>query len=71
VTDTLLIAKHADTFIYVARANFLEKRMLNSQQFIQRTKLPNMCLLLMTDSTKGYGYGYGYGQTVKQKNHTK
>jgi Mrp family chromosome partitioning ATPase len=22
VTDTLLIAKHADTFIYVARANF-------------------------------------------------
>jgi hypothetical protein len=30
-----------------------------------------MCLLLMTDSTKGYGYGYGYGQTVKQKNHKK
>jgi hypothetical protein len=28
VTDTLLIAKNADCFIYVARANFLDKRML-------------------------------------------
>jgi hypothetical protein len=28
VTDTLLIAKYADSIIYVARANFLEKQML-------------------------------------------
>ncbi|WP_369753146.1 GumC family protein [Flavobacterium sp. WC2409] len=63
VTDTLLIAKHADTFIYVARANFLEKRMLNiANTLYKENKLPNMCLLLNdTDSTKGYGYGYGYG----------
>jgi tyrosine-protein kinase Etk/Wzc len=63
VTDTLLIAKHADTFIYVARANFLEKRMLNiANSLYKEQKLPNMCLLLNdTDSTKGYGYGYGYG----------
>jgi tyrosine-protein kinase Etk/Wzc len=63
VTDTLLIAKHADTFIYVARANFLEKRMLNiANTLYKEKKLPNMCLLLNdTDSTKGYGYGYGYG----------
>jgi hypothetical protein len=26
VTDTLLIAKYADSIIYVARANFLEKQ---------------------------------------------
>ncbi|TDD75946.1 GumC family protein [Flavobacterium caseinilyticum] len=63
VTDTLLIAKHADSFIYVARANFLEKRMLNiANTLYKEQKLPNMCLLLNdTDSTKGYGYGYGYG----------
>lgn len=63
VTDTLLIAKHADTFIYVARANFLEKRMLDIPNSLYRDqKLPNMCMLLNdTDSTKGYGYGYGYG----------
>jgi tyrosine-protein kinase Etk/Wzc len=68
VTDTLLIAKHADTFIYVARANFLEKRMLTiPNSLFNEQKLPNMCLLLNdTDSTKGYGYGYGYGQNVKK-----
>jgi len=63
VTDTLLIAKNADTFIYVARANFLEKKMLDIPNSLYKDqKLPNMCLLLNdTDSTKGYGYGYGYG----------
>lgn len=63
VTDTLLIAKHADSFIYVIRANFLEKRMLNIPYTLYKEKkLPNMCMLLNdTDSTKGYGYGYGYG----------
>ena len=68
VTDTMLIAKHADCFIYVARANFLEKRMLNIPNTLYREqKLPNMCLLLNdTDSTKGYGYGYGYGASVKK-----
>ncbi|MFV8370402.1 GumC family protein [Flavobacterium sp. LB2R40] len=69
VTDTLLIAKHADCFIYVARANFLEKRMLNIPNTLYKEhKLPNMCLLLNdTDSTKGYGYGYGYGVVVKRE----
>nr|WP_315199420.1 polysaccharide biosynthesis tyrosine autokinase [uncultured Flavobacterium sp.] len=68
VTDTLLIAKHADCFIYVARANFLEKRMLSiPNELYKGNKLPNMCLLLNdTDSTKGYGYGYGYGVNFKK-----
>lgn len=69
VTDTLLIAKHANTFLYVARANFLEKRMLSiANDLYKEQKLPNMCLLLNdTDSTKGYGYGYGYGVNVKKE----
>lgn len=69
VTDTLLIAKHADCFIYVARANFLEKRMLNiANTLYKEKKLPNLCLLLNdTDSTKGYGYGYGYGAKVQKE----
>lgn len=68
VTDTILIAKHADCFIYVARANFLEKRMLNiANTLYKEQKLPNMCLLLNdTDSTKGYGYGYGYGVKIEK-----
>jgi capsular exopolysaccharide synthesis family protein len=69
VTDTLLIAKHADCFIYVARANFLEKRMLSIPNTLYKEqKLPNLCLLLNdTDSTKGYGYGYGYGVKMKKE----
>ncbi|MEN2413826.1 GumC family protein [Flavobacterium mesophilum] len=69
VTDTLLIAKNADTFVYVMRANVLEKRMLNiANTFYKEKKLPNMCIVLNdTDSTKGYGYGYGYGVKVDKK----
>ncbi len=61
VADTLLVAKNADTFVYVMRANVLEKRMLSiANTFYREKKLPNMCLVLNdTDSTKGYGYGYG------------
>jgi len=69
VTDTLLVAKNADTFVYVMRANVLEKRMLSiANTFYREGKLPNMCILLNdTDSTKGYGYGYGYGTTEEKK----
>lgn len=69
VADTLLIAKNADTFVYVMRANVLEKRMLSiANTFYREKKLPNMCIVLNdTDSTKGYGYGYGYGVKVEKK----
>lgn len=69
VADTLLIAKKADTFVYVMRANVLEKRMLSiANTFYKEKKLPNMCLVLNdTDSTKGYGYGYGYGVKKEKK----
>ncbi|OOV18775.1 tyrosine-protein kinase [Flavobacterium sp. LM4] len=69
VADTLLVAKNADTFVYVMRANVLEKRMLSiANTFYREKKLPNMCLVLNdTDSTKGYGYGYGYGVKSESK----
>jgi hypothetical protein len=44
VTDTLLIAKNADCFIYVARANFLDKRMLAIPDKLYKEQKPNMCL---------------------------
>lgn len=69
VTDTMLVAHLADVFIYVVRANYLDKRMLSVPQTIYREKkLPNMCLLLNdTDMTKGYGYGYGYGADLEDE----
>lgn len=67
VSDTLIVAKHADTFAYVVRANYLDKRMLAIPGNLHKeNKLPNMAFILNdTTVTKGYGYGgsggYGYG----------
>jgi len=75
VSDTVIIAKHADTFVYSVRANYLDKRMLALPDILHREhKLPNMAFILNdTAVTKGYGYGgygyggYGYGGVEKKK----
>ncbi|WP_299782676.1 polysaccharide biosynthesis tyrosine autokinase [uncultured Formosa sp.] len=72
VTDTLLFSKYADIFIYVVKANYLDKRNLNiAQTMYDDKRLPNMTVLLNNSDQKknnGYGYGYGYG---KNPNTTK
>lgn len=76
VSDTLIVAKHADTFVYVVRANHLDKRMLHVAEVMHKeNKLPNMAVLLNDSQTQkgygygygGYGYGYGYGVPVIKK----
>ena len=63
VTDTLLLSKYADAFIYVVRAYYLDRRLLSvAADLFNEKRLPNMAILINgTDKTKGYGYGYGYG----------
>src|SRR5690606_27617635 len=63
VTDTLIIAKYADAFIYVMRASFLDKRMLKmAEMFYKDRKLPNMAIILNdTVWRKSYGTGTSYG----------
>ncbi|HEY9169459.1 MAG TPA: polysaccharide biosynthesis tyrosine autokinase [Lutibacter sp.] len=63
VADTLLLSNHADLFIYVVRANYLDKRLLMTPKILHEEKrLPNMAILVNgTDLERGYGYGYGYG----------
>lgn len=64
VTDTLMMSHHADMFVYVARANYLDKRMLEfSQKLYQEKRLSNMAMLINgMDHKRVYGYGtYGYG----------
>jgi capsular exopolysaccharide synthesis family protein len=64
VTDTLLLGHYADLFIYVVRAEFLDKRLLKiAQTMYENKRLPNMTVLINdADYEKqGYGYGYGYG----------
>lgn len=76
VTDTLLVAKYADMFMYVARANYLDKRLLTVPQSLYNDKrLPNMAMVLNdTDPKRSYGYGgyggygaYGYGNDHNTK----
>lgn len=72
VTDTLLIGKHADMFMYVIRANYLDRRLLAvPQELYNEKKLPNMAIVLNdTDPKRSYGYGYGgygYGYVVVKK----
>ena len=67
VTDTLLFSQKADLFIYVIRANYLDKRLLEIPNKLYKDKrLPNMAVLINdTDLERGYGYGYGYGYTER------
>jgi len=61
VTDTLLLGYLADMFIYVVRANYLDKRLLVTPKMMhEENRLPNMAMLINgTDLERGYGYGYG------------
>ncbi|MFZ3273366.1 MAG: polysaccharide biosynthesis tyrosine autokinase [Lutibacter sp.] len=75
VTDTLLLSHLADMFIYVVRANYLDKRLLSIPKMMYDDKrLPNMAMLInSTDLERGYGYQYGYqyGYTHYEENETK
>lgn len=59
VTDTFLIAKFAHAFIYVVRANFMDKRNLYFlENCYKEKKFPNLSLLLnYTNNAIKYGYG--------------
>jgi len=69
VTDTLLISKHADMFVYVVRAGYLDKSQLHvAKTMYEQKRLPNMAILLNdVKSKKGYGYGYGNNPLRKKK----
>ncbi|MFC0605725.1 GumC family protein [Winogradskyella pulchriflava] len=71
VSDTLLISKYADMFIYVVSADGVDKRQLVhvAKTLYDDKRLPNMTMLLngLKSGPKGYGYGYGYGDNPNKK----
>lgn len=74
VSDTLLISKFADIFIYVVSADEVDKRLVKhvAQPLYVEKRLPNMTMLLngVKQGEKGYGsygYGYGYGNNPNKK----
>jgi capsular exopolysaccharide synthesis family protein len=63
VTDTVILSQDkADLFVYVVRADYLDKRMLRFPKKLYETKrIKNMAIILNSSNPKGsYGYGYGY-----------
>ncbi|HXJ99243.1 MAG TPA: polysaccharide biosynthesis tyrosine autokinase [Gelidibacter sp.] len=71
VSDTLLVSKFADIFIYVVGADNTDKRQLTAvaKPLFEDDRLPRMNLLLNGTNfgKKGYGYGYGYGLDPNKK----
>ena len=65
VTDTLLISENADMTLFVTRADYTEKRLLEFSKELNKTqKLKNMAYIVNgvdRKKFKGYNYGYGYG----------
>lgn len=63
VTDTLLISSLADLTLYLCRANYTEKQLLEfSKELNAQNKLNNMAYVINDiGAGKAYGYGYGYG----------
>ena len=62
VSDTLILNKYADMFIYVIRAKYLEKDLLKVPKMMhQENRLNNMTILLNDTDRKNSNYGYGFG----------
>lgn len=68
VTDTLTISKHADVTLFVVRAGFTDKKIINySLELKDKNKLRNIAYVLNNVGSNvggfkyGYAYGYGYG----------
>lgn len=65
VTDTLTISQLADVTLYVLRADYTDKKLLQySKELKQQGKLKNIAYVLNnvgSSESDGYRYGYGYG----------
>ena len=70
VTDTFLINKFADVTMYVTRANYTDKVLLNYlQETIDDKKLDNVSLIVNDVKVSNFGYGrkYSYEYTSGKK----
>ncbi|MFD0988671.1 GumC family protein [Mariniflexile jejuense] len=70
VTDTLLISQYAGHTIYLTRADYTEKQVLNFAKELHADKKLNGMMLVVNDvsqSNFGYGAKYGYYGTPEKK----
>ena len=74
VTDTIIINKLADVTLYIIRADFTEKRLLEfPQDAIDDGRLVNVALVLNHVSMNNFGYGnkYGYSYADEKRSFLK
>lgn len=80
VTDTLIISQLVDSTLYVIRANYTPKKLLEfSVNLSDKEKLKNMAYVInnVGSNYKGYSYNYkynyayGYGYGYDDESHTK
>lgn len=70
VGDTFLLTKYADLILYVLRAGYTEKDLLEfSLSAKEDGKIPNVSFILndVKSNNLGYGNKYGYGYGVEKK----
>jgi capsular exopolysaccharide synthesis family protein len=70
VTDTILINKHADITLYVVRAGYTDKRLLEfPQDAIDDGRLSNVAIVLNNVNLNNFGYGnkYGYAYSGEER----
>ncbi|MFD2516569.1 GumC family protein [Salinimicrobium flavum] len=69
VTDTFLIHKYADVTLYVTRAGYTEKKLLNFALDAKKDgKLENISFVLNDVEAANFGYGNKYGYAYGEEN---
>jgi capsular exopolysaccharide synthesis family protein len=68
VTDTILINKLADITLYIVRAGFTDKRLLEfPKDAIEDGRLSNIAIVLNSVDMNNFGYGNKYGYTYSEE----
>ena len=68
VTDTLLINKYADVTLYVIKANYTDKKLLEfPKEAVKDGRLKNVALVLNGVAMNNFGYGNKYGYAYSKE----
>jgi len=68
VTDTLIISKFSDVTLYVIKANYTDKKLLQfTKETIVDGKLKNVALVLNGVAMNNFGYGNKYGYAYSKE----
>ena len=71
VTDTILINKFADITLYVVRAGYTDKRLLEfPKDAMEEGRLANIAIVLNNVDMSNFGYGNKYGYTYSNEKRT-